>query len=321
LMDRRPVRVPVVDDRTGMTQIVHLFDKRFPGQIRGIPRAALVVNTVYEQQDLRYSILRRKRMEAKIGLILKAPAADKDDGSRAPLDDVINDDSEYSLDTPAEDVVLDQIDGVTDARVDPNEIAEWLQDGMLEDNMVLPLPAGWESDSIVMQNVSDYKEFMADLHRTVAVGFGVPYAFLTADLTNVPYSGSKVGLLHFKAERVADQEYWIESFCNFVWRGFDLAGKRAGLWQSGDLSCQFRADQFPSVEPQKDIGVIIMKLKNGLISPRRAVAELGENFDEIMAEIKEDKVLLEDIGIDLWGTLKIAALKSKSKSADEGKSA
>ena len=318
LWDWTPVRVPVIDEKTGMVQITHLFERLFPGQIRGIPRAALVVNTVYEQQDLRYSILRRKRMEAKIGLVLKAPGKDEDDGSRTPLSDVIDEGGEYSLDTPAEGAPEPTDDPEDDERIDPDALADWVREGMLEDNMVFPLPAGWNFDSVVIQNVSDYKEFMADLHRTVAVGYGVPYAFLTADLQDVPFSGSKVGLLHFKAEREADQEYWIENFANFVWRGFEIAGMRAGLWAMGDVTCQFRANQFPSVEPQKDLGVIIMKLKHGLISPRRAASELGENLDELLEEIAEDKARLEALGIDLYGALKLAAAKAKTKPSAEG---
>lgn len=320
LLNRTPIRVPVVDPDTGMRQIVHLFDKEFGFHIRGIPRASIVLKTIYEQQDLRYSILRRKRMEAKIGLIIKAPDKDKDDGSPAPLADVIERDGEYSLDTPANDGPFEGED--TGDRPftfeDADELAEWIRDGMLEDNMVIPMPAGFDTDSVVIQNVADYKEFMADLHRTIGVGLGVPYAFLTEDLTDVPFSGSKVGLLSFKSARQNDQQYLIDEFCHFVWEGFDQAARMAGLWSFGDVTCHFRANQFPSVEPQKDLGVIVLMMKHSMISPRRAAAMMGEDFDEILAEIEEDKSKLEALGIDLYGSLKLAAAAAGRASANGG---
>jgi len=301
MLDRTPVRVPVIDPITGMRQISHLFEKLRPGQIRGIPRAATVLDTVYDQADLRSSLLHRKRAEAK--LVWKLTQDTNADSSAPPPLLGVEDTAPFAVDSD---------DGPAMGPAGPDgpsgdDIAEYVQEQLLQDVSVIPMQDGWKLQESQLTAASDYTPFMADLHRAMATGFGVPYEIMSGDLKGVTYSSAKVGLLQFKGECEAFQDYLISELCEFVWQGFVIAGNRAGLWADTSIPCLFRADRFPSVEPQKDIGVLIIKLRNGMISPRRACAELGEDFDELLAEIAEDKGRLEALNIDLYGTLKTMA--------------
>ena len=278
LKDRTPIRVPV-KDASGQVQIVHLFDKIFPGQIRGIPRAVLVLATIYEQQDLRYSLLRRKRMEAKIGLILK-------EGAEAT----------ENPDLPGFNQQVEGEGGQGPA--DPADVLAFNEEAMLRDNAVFMLPTGWGVDQLVLQNTADYKEFMADLHRTIATGYGILHSQLTGDLSDVPFSGSKMGLLDFKNGRLKDQNYFIGQLHRFVWSNFNTAANRAALWADPDVGVQFRYDAFPSAEPEKDSRVIESRLRTGTISRQRACAEFGEDFFEIAEEIAVEDAYLRDKGLD-----------------------
>lgn len=278
LKDRTPIRVPV-KDATGQVQIVHLFDKIFPGQIRGIPRAVLVLATIYEQQDLRYSLLRRKRMEAKIGLILKEGAEATENPDLPGFNQQAEAEGAPSV-------------------VNPSDVLAFNEEAMLRDNAVFMLPPGWGVDQLVLQNTADYKEFMADLLRTIATGYGILHSQLTADLSDVPFSGSKMGLLDFKNRRLKDQNYIIGQLHRFVWSNFNTAANRAGMWSDPDVGVQFRYDAFPSAEPEKDSRVIESRLRSGTISRQRACAEFGEDFFEIADEIAVEDAYLRDKGLD-----------------------
>lgn len=277
LTDRRPVRVPV-QDNSGNTQIVHLFDKVFPGQIRGIPRATFVIKTVYEQQDLRYSILRRKRMEAKIGMILKEGVLAQENPTLPGISGSNED--------------LDNSD-----RASAADVIDFTEESLLRDNAVVVMPEGWSAEHFMMQNVSDYKEFMADLHRTVATGYGVPYSMITSDLTKVSFSGGKLGLLDFKSERLSDQNYFIQQFHYFCWNQFVLAGNRLGLWNQTKIDVGFRYDAFPSGEPDKDAKVLASRREQGGISMTRYCAEYGEDYFEIVDEIAAEDAYLVSKGL------------------------
>jgi len=300
LFDRTPVRVPVKDE-SGQVQIVHLFDMIYPEQIRGIPRAVIVLNTIYEQQDLRYSILRRKRMEAKIGLVLKENAEAK-----------------TNPEIPGLSGMSANSEGADDISV--TDVMEFFEEGMLKDNMVLPLPPGWGFDQVIMQNTSDVKEFMMDLLRTVAAGYGVPYSALTTDLTQVSFSGGKLGLLDFEVQRKADQNYFATQFHRFCFSNFVTAGNRALAFSDrpandNEITADFHYDAFPSAEAKKDQEVVNMKLEKGTLSRRRACAQDGTDFFEIVDEIAEEDEYLRSKGLDYLTHDKIMA-KSAAKAED-----
>ena len=300
LIDRTPVRVPVVD-AFGTPQILHYVDVTRAGQIRGEPRAAIALETVYGQRDLRLSTLERMRAQSRIlhwltsktdsGNVAEAQTAYGFDGADA-----------YNLDT-GEVVDRDAVPAPSEGR-DPYEIIDYVNGELLADGTVVPLPSGVDVKESTITTPADYGPIMTDMHREVAVAFGVPYELLTGDLSKINFSSWKAGSNQFKADLLASQGDFIDVVCAFIWTGFAIAGERAGLWSASAVRCEHRANAFPSVEPQKDIGTTILKMRHGLISPRRAAAELGEDLDELVAEIAEDKAKLEALGIDIWGALK-----------------
>ena len=75
--------------------------------------------------------------------------------------------------------------------------------------------------------------------------------------------------------------------------------ERLGIWYAGHLPALLFA-----VASNLFLGVIVLMLKHGMISPRRAAAMMGEDFDEILAEIEEDKSK-PDINQYQWRALQI----------------
>lgn len=293
--DRSISRMPVINPITGMRQIAHLFDKERPGQKRGLPRACAVYNLSTKQADLRTSVLNRTRATSKVNWWLKPPANATSDEQRMFGEDV-NEDGErtrYSLDTG-------EVAGpaANDDFIDPDQMNAYVQLQLLDDNSVVTLPPGWDKAESIFQNFADYAPLMTDFHRTMAVGMGVPYELMTGDLKGTTYSSGKIGLLEFRKEMESVQDYLILNWCQFVWDGFVLAGRLAGLWRETTIPCDFRADRFPSIEPEKDANALIAKLNAGLISLKKARLELGEDPDELRAEIAEQIAEGEAMGVN-----------------------
>lgn len=300
MIDRTPVRVPV-KDKSGQVQIVHLFEKFFPGQIRGVPRAVRVNAITLESQDLAYSILRRHRMTAKVGLVLK-------EGANAT----------ENPNLPGMNGAAAGEDTGAATRIDRSELLEFIEDGLMRDNAVLPMPPGWDVDQLTLQNMPEYKDFLRDMRETQAAGWGVPYSMLTTDLTQVSFSGGKLGLLDFRNERLSDQNYFRSQLHLFVWSNFCTAANRAGLWADRNIGVEFRYDAFPSAEAEKDAKIVDMRLRNGTISPQRACAEFGEDFYEIVDEIADADEYLRQKGLNHLTSEEIAKkVTSTPAAADE----
>lgn len=292
LSDRTPVRVPILDD-FGNRQIVHLFDREFPGQIRGIPRASIIVNTIYEQNDLRMSLLSRKRAEAKNVYWLKNKGEDDAPpplmGPLAPGTSVGEDGTVFDSLT-GEVVASPELRGSSSP--DPDALSDWIQEQLVGEGNVVVMPPDFDIESTDLSASTDYSPFMEDLLNTVATGFGVPSSLMTANLKGVPFSGSKVGFLQFKAEREREQEYWVSELCKFVWAGFANAGERAGLWRATDVSCDFLANAFPSVEPTKDQTVYKGQLETFAKSHIDIAAEQGGDFERSIAGWIDAQVII-----------------------------
>lgn len=281
LTDRTPVRVPIYDNK-GVRQIVHLFDREFPGQIRGIPRASIIVNTIYEQNDLRMSILSRKRAEAKNVYWLKTTSDDDtapppEFGAKLPAGSFQDEDG-TTIDSLTGEVV--DTPDVPQSDIDPDALGAWVQEQLVGEGNIVTLPNDFDIKETQLSTASDYVSFMEDLLNTIATGFGVPSSLMTANLKGVPFSGSKVGFLQFKAEREREQEYWISELCQFVWTNFALAGGRMGMWNPEDVTCDFRANAFPSVEPVKDQAVFKAQLGTLVKSPEQVASEQGQDWEE-----------------------------------------
>lgn len=294
-LSAKPNRVPVIDPVSGIRQLAHIKDiKERPGENRAYARALSVYNTTKVQADLRTSLANRKRGEAKVNWFLESPAGDT---AEAPPEmfGPTRGGERFSLDTNQIPAGGDQ---PGDAGViDPDDLIAFVQAQLLDDNTVVPLPPGWKRQESTIQNVGDYKEFMADLHRTVAAGMGVPYMLMTGDLKGTTYSSGKIGFLEFRKECEAVQDDLILNFCQFVWNAFVRVGNMAGLWRETFMPCVFRADRFPSVEPEKDAAALIAKLNAGLISLKKARLELGEDPEELAQEIAEQIAEGEAIGV------------------------
>lgn len=304
MTDRTPVRVPVIDPRTGLRQIAHIFDPEFAGQIRGVPLAAIAIETVYDAHDLRRSLLDRKRAEAKRIGVITAPENVLRAKSTVALPGGQVYDPETGETRPAG--TTEAAGGTVTYEDAVQSVFEFAHAQMLENTTILPMLPGWDYKETVLTTATDYASFQEDLNRTIATSFEVPYEFLTGDISKANFSSSKFGVMPFKAKIEHIQEIVLHELSEFVWDGFCLAGQLAGLWKERSIECVHSFDRFPSVDLLKDLAASKLEMQLGIKSPRVIAAEYGQDYAVTMAETKEDLALARDAGHGIVTILELA---------------
>jgi lambda family phage portal protein len=143
------------------------------------------------------------------------------------------------------------------------------------------------------QPSSGYPEYVRHQLRAIAAGLGMPYEVLTGDLSQTNYSSIRAGLLEFR--RMIDQFRWqvlIQQFCQPVW---DRVMSLTGI----DAPVTWTPPKWDSVDPYKEASAVQTNIRNGLVTWREAVSEMGYDPDEQLAEIAATNEAWDRAGIVL----------------------
>lgn len=166
------------------------------------------------------------------------------------------------------------------------------------------LPAGLKVQN-VDPNYPDQQHdmFVKAILRGVASGFGVSYATLANDLTQVNYSSIRAGLLDERDNWRAWQRVFAEQFLEPVysdWLDLALLGDRLNLPAAKFEKFNrpvFTGRRWAWVDPKNDIEAELASINGGLKSRTMSLAERGENIEEIFQELAEEKAAAEALGL------------------------
>lgn len=134
-----------------------------------------------------------------------------------------------------------------------------------------------------------YDPYKVSMLHTIAAGWRVPYAIMTGRLDKVNYSSSKIGLEGFR--RLISALQWqviIPQLCQPVWDWFCEAAYFAGLLDTPKVEVEWSPPRFYSADPLKDATARIKEVRAGFRSLSSAIAETGENPDDVLNEIASD---------------------------------
>ncbi len=146
-----------------------------------------------------------------------------------------------------------------------------------------------------------YTTYAWQVLHAIAVGLGIPYELLAADLKGVNFSSGRMGWLHF-ARRV-DVWQWrmlIPQLCDQVWSWF----MEAQVLLPGGVMDEVRAEWVPPrrdmVDPKTEIETVKQLLRNGLITWPNALRTLGITDPKRHAEeIAKSNTLLDELKLVL----------------------
>lgn len=256
--------------RIPASEVLHIYKPLRPGQIRGEPWLSRVLLKLYELDQYDDAELVRKKTAAMFA------------GFITRLDPEAN--------MMGEGAANEQ--GIALAGLEPG-IMQLLEPG--EDvNFSNPSDVG-----------ANYKAFMRQQLRAIAVGMGITYEQLTGDLTNVNYSSIRAGLIEFRRRCATLQHHvMVFQFCRPVWNRWIELALLSGALPSQDKDASIKDVKWiPQgldwLDPLKDQQAQQMAVRNGFKSRSEVISELGYDAEEIDQEIAADNNRADEAGFVL----------------------
>lgn len=191
----------------------------------------------------------------------------------------------------------------TDSRGNP------LQD--MEPGMGLDLSPGQKYVPInPLHPTEAFGHFVKSKLRGIASGLGVSYNSLASDLEGVNYSSIRAGVLEEREEWKAVQEWFIESFENKLFEDWLETQLAFGLIKSPNGIAlpaskfdkfnkpQWKPRRWPWVDPLKDMQANVLATEKGFASKTDIVSEDGKDIEDVFKQLKEEKQLAKDYGLE-----------------------
>lgn len=145
--------------------------------------------------------------------------------------------------------------------------------------------------------------FVRAMLRSIASGLGITYEQITGDLSNVNYSSFRSGLLEFR--RMIEARRWnvyIPMLCELVWQRFLDRAILAGVFsisQPSDRIAAWSAPKFEQIDPYKDALADLLMIRCGTLTWPEAVSRLGEDPEQQMKSIADWNKKMDELGIVL----------------------
>jgi lambda family phage portal protein len=245
-----PVRVPAED-------IVHAFDQKTPGQVRGISWLAPVLTRLQQLDRLEDALLARANTAALFGAFVTDPEGTS---------------------------------GLGSGKVDPQELS--LEPGVLR---ILPPSATVTFPS--MPSNEDMPDILRHIVRQVATGVGLPYELLASDLSEATYSSAKLGLEAHRRRVDAIRALILDArVLQPIWRRFVTLEVLSGRLYAPDFerdpepyfSMVARWPAFSALDPYREAQADAALLAAGIRSRAEIIASRGRDVTDVDAEIAAD---------------------------------
>lgn len=249
--------------RVRASEILHIYRKRRPGQIRGVPDLAPVINRLRDLDDYHNAVLMRAKIEACLTAFVTEP---DDDNASGPLERTTDPAGQHSF--------------------SPGQINK-LRPG---EDVKINEPTGSGA----------HGEYTRSELQAIAVGVGVTYDQLTGDLRQANYSSLRAGRIEIR--RQIEQLQWsilIPRLCQPIADEFVRVGAIAGLWPDGPSYAEWMPPAPELVDPKKDHDAVHNMMADGLLSWGQAVQSQGYDPEAQLSDIAHWKRRFEEEGISM----------------------
>ena len=247
--------------------VLHVYRKRRPGQLRDVSWLAPVLTRLRDLGDYEAALL----MKAKIEACLAA---------------VVSEDGDDAMTGPASGLLRDA-QGRTVESFEPGMIL--YRRGMGSVEVVNPSGGG------------SHAAFARRALEACAVGTGLTYDQVAGDLTQANYSSLRAGKIEFR--RLCEQVQYgmlIPMLVRPIADRFHAQGALLGIWGADvpdGLSHVPPAHEM--IDPLKDTTALIAQVRAGFVPQPEAVGAFGYDFRQVVELIREANALLDDAGLSL----------------------
>lgn len=255
-----PVRVPATD-------VLHLFRRLMPGQVRGLSWLAPVLLPAKELDSLLDAMLVRAKVAAMhVGVITSPDGEVSYSGEQSP--------------------------GALDVTLEPGAMPV--------------LPPGRQIEFMNIPDQGGASALLTETLRAMAIGVGITYEQLSGDYSKVNYSSERSAKLEFRRFIEGVQHHTLVfGFCRPVWCRFIrwqvLSGAISASAYIADPASfeavKWLPPSWPWVDPQNEATAAEIALRNRLRSRSEIIAGLGYDAEDVDAEIAADDARLHRLGI------------------------
>lgn len=157
----------------------------------------------------------------------------------------------------------------------------------------------------------NFGPFVKTTLQRIASGWGVAYHSLANDLEGVSFSSIRSGTLEERDRWMADQEWFVATFLEPVFRAWLQMALLSGavVMPNGSALPAAKIEKFSRhewqprrwdwVDPKADTEANILKVKAGLMAPQDLAAAMGYDFDDVLSRIKAAQDLADEYGVSL----------------------
>jgi lambda family phage portal protein len=264
LFEKHPSEFPTRRDRIPAREIEHLFRVQRVGAVRGEPWSAPVLLDASMLQAFLEAAVHAARVGASR---MAAIERDKD---------------------------TDTADGWEPSAI-PDEVAP---------AQMLDLEPGARLTAINWQYPSgELDPFTKVLYRSLASGWGVSYASLSGDLSDVNFSSIRTGLVMERDTWRVIGRFLIDRLHWPIYRAWrEMATVAGRLPARSDMTdydrVNWQSRGFAYVNPVDEVTAHEKALANKLTTRRRILAEQGLDLEEVLEELAEEENLMRELGLD-----------------------
>lgn len=248
--------------------IIHLFIPERPGQNRGVPWFASVMDDAHQMQGYEEAAVVRARGAASLMGFIQSPEGELE------ADDV---EDEHRL---------------TD--FEPGQF-RYLNPG---ESIEIPQISAPDTQ---------YEMFVRQKTRRFAAGFGCSYETISRDMSQTNYSSSRLSLLEDREHWKLIQKYMIENFLQRVFEEWLSAAVLSGELNLPDYELRperyekainWQPRGWSWVDPLKEAQAYALMEDRGYMTKAEICGLLGSDLEDNLKEIAFEKQLSEELGLN-----------------------
>lgn len=272
--DLQPRRVPA-------EQVLHIFRRQRPGQIRGEPWFSRALIRLLDYDQYTDATLMRQKVAALFAGVI----TEVNDADDLPTQATLNMPGTGETGPP----------GVAYAGLEPGTLQK--------------LAPG---ESITFSNPpsagTGFKEFNVACLREIAASVGCTYEQLTGDLTGVNYSSIRAGLLGFRRKTEQIQHTVVVfQMCRPLWKawleaavfGGEIKASIYARQQRQYLAVKWIPPGWQWVDPEVEVAAAKAAVRNGFKSAASVISEQGEDIEDVYNQIALGNKLADSLGLIL----------------------
>lgn len=295
LYDAHPGDAPIFSAalksrRYPAADVIHLFKKERPGQLRGVPQLHAVVLQLRDRNEYNEALLVKKKIESCFAAFITTDDQNRGLGSA----------TQASLESGGA------------ARDGAGNRLETLVPGLI--NYLKP---GETVEFANPSSTAGSSQFETDQLRAIAVGADLTYEILSGDLSRVNFSSMRAGRQEFKT--LIEQMRWltfIPTVCCRVQDWFEEAAFLVGRTRTVGYDFVWTPPRWEYVNPLDDVKTDKEELAAGLATWPELIRKRGEDPEKVLQEIEEFAPRLKALGISITGAVQTSAQPAAAPAAE-----